>query len=220
MNSGRLSIGVIRCDQALALASATLSRWIHPLELARWQQLRSPVRQGQWLAGRWWLKRQVLERWNLGVAPSRLHILSHDAHSLGMAPQAYVDNALLPLALSLSHCEGYIAAAIGPGAPGSCGIDVVDRQLTNAAALRAWITDEEVVGGDPSQLPAAWAAKEAAFKTLAGEPFRPAKITLRPATYQAWQWSYRQADQVIEGDVELRQHSRFVLAIAQRRVPC
>ena len=223
MTSNTMSIDVIRCEQALAMAGATQSRWLHPLELARWQRLRSPLRRRHWLAGRWWLKHLLLKRWNLGIAPRDLLIVSHDAQNLGIAPQAYAAGKRLSMALSLSHCDGYVAVAIDAGQPGSCGIDVIDTTTTNLNALKAWITDEEVPGGrdnNASQLPIAWAAKEAAFKTLVGEPFRPARIVLRPATASPWQWMYRRADTVITGEVELQQHSRFVLAIAHRHVPC
>lgn len=223
MISDTISIDVIGCQQALALASATQSRWIHPLESARWQQWRSPLRREQWLAGRWWLKHLILKRWNLEIAPRDLLIVSHDARNLGVAPQAYAAGKPLPVALSLSHSDEYVAVAMRTGPPGSCGIDVVGSKTANFAALRAWIADEEVPGGradDASQLPVAWAAKEAAFKTLVGEPFRPGQIILRPAIASPWRWTYHQADKIVTGEVELRQHSHFVLAVAHRHVSC
>lgn len=223
MTSAPTSIDVIRCQQALAMATPNQARWLHPLELARWQRLRSPMRRQQWLAGRWWLKYLLLKRWNLGAAPRDLLIVSHDARNLGVAPQVYVDGARLPVAMSLSHCDEYVAVAINTGQPGSCGIDVVAATATNASALRPWFVAEEIPADSDeysSQLHVAWAAKEAAFKTLAGEPFRPGKIILRPAANSLWQWTYRQADKVVTGNVELQQHAHFILAIAHRHVPC
>lgn len=223
MTSATTSIDVIRCQQALAMAAPNQARWLHPLELARWQRLRSPMRRQQWLAGRWWLKYLLLKRWNLGIAPRDLLIVSHDARNLGIAPQAYVAGERLPVAMSLSHCEEYVAVALNTEQPGSCGIDVVATTAPNASALQTWIAAEEMPGHcdqDSSPLHIAWAAKEAAFKTLAGEPFRPGKIRLRPTSHALWQWTYRQADKVVTGNVELQQHAHFILAIAHRHIPC
>lgn len=224
MTSGTVSIDVIGCQRALALAATAPSRWLHPLELTRWRGLRSPARSQQWLAGRWWLKHLLLKRSNLGVSPRDLLIVSHDEkRNLGIAPQAYLAGERLPMALSLSHCDGYVAAAIDAGQPGNCGIDVVDAATTNPTALRTWFTDNELPGDeeeDASQYPGVWAAKEAAFKTLVGEPFRPGKIILRPTAASLWQWTYRQADKVVTGSVELQKHTHFMLAIAHRHIAC
>lgn len=238
MNSAATTISVIRSEQALALALAAPMRWLHPLEYAGWRQIRSPLRRDQWLAGRWWLKRQLLQRWNLDVAPSGVRIVSRDANNLGVAPQAFLDDRPLAIALSLSHSEHFVAVAIGGSAPGRCGIDLVDPQQNGSESLRAWISEEDrrvARAGEHCSLVHAWAAKEAAFKTLVGEPFSPGRIALhfdgrraapsnRGANSLAHDyygaWSYRRGEEHIQGTVELREHTRFVLAVAYRHSPC
>lgn len=222
MNGKFAAVHVTRLAHARGLAHRAGRTWLHPAEIAELQQLAAPRRRESWLAGRYCLKRQIIACRNLRVPPSELKIVSRTARNLGATPVAWLHGEPLSLPLSLSHSEQFVAVAIGHSS-GRVGIDLIDLDRPDSEALsrslKYWFSREELESygeADDEALRVAWCAKEAAFKTLAGEPFQPQNIRLGRQSAEEWAWTYDQGPSKVSGRVVLQRHPRFVLAIAQR----
>lgn len=162
--------------------------WMRPAERASLLRLRVPKRRRDFRLGRFAAKRAMAlcddcegallrQRFEVRTAP-------------GGAPQAYCDGAPLAAALSISHSDGWAAAAVQRGT-GSLGCDLERIEERSSAFLDDYLTPSErafVAGGPESERPLratlVWSAKEAVMKAL-GEGLRlaPASVEVVPAVH-------------------------------------
>jgi 4'-phosphopantetheinyl transferase len=126
--------------------------------------LRVDKRRLDWRLGRWAAKAAVAS-W-LGVDPGRIEVLA----AADGAPEAWLDGALAPVSVSLSHREGRALAAV-TDAPAVIGCDLEVVEPRSDAFVREWLTAREQVALAPLPPQARdhavnllWTAKEAAAK--------------------------------------------------------
>ena len=126
--------------------------------------LRFERRRDDWRLGRWTAK-AALSRW-LGVPCTRIEVLA----AADGAPEAWVDGAPAPVAVSLSH-RGGRALAVVDSAPGAVGCDLELVEPRSDAFVREWLAGSEqqlVRRCDEPRRPLManliWTAKEAAAK--------------------------------------------------------
>lgn len=130
-----------------------------------------PKRHNDFLRGRW-IGKKLLGSVAPGAGLRDLLILPDDRG----VPCPFDAHGALPWSLSLSHTEGFAAAAITP-LPGLVGIDVERPIPEPSLVAQDYFTDRErsflVPAGDRASRVAAviWSAKEAASKAL-GEGLR------------------------------------------------
>lgn len=144
--------------------------WLDPGEAAVQATLRVAKRRADWRLGRWTAKRLVA-RW-LGEPdaspgePTRIAILA----AADGVPEAWLDGAPAPVALSVSHrADRALCAVAAPGVALGCDVELVEER--SVAFVRDWLAPEEqrcvatAPGGDRARLAnLIWAAKEAAAK--------------------------------------------------------
>ncbi|HTP22738.1 MAG TPA: 4'-phosphopantetheinyl transferase superfamily protein [Solirubrobacteraceae bacterium] len=126
--------------------------------------LRFIHRRADWRLGRWTAKAALAHR--LGVPVTRIEVLA----APDGAPEAWVDGAPAPVAISVSHRAGRGLAVIDAN-PGSVGCDLELVEPRSSAFVREWLAASErrlLDDCDPSRRAALanliWTAKEAAAK--------------------------------------------------------
>lgn len=136
-----------------------------------------PAVEAAWLAQLPAPRRQQLNAWPDGAARRR-SLLGSRLLREGLRRQGYPPQALsglrypahgrptldLPLAFSLSHCEGQILCAISTA--GAIGVDIERLAPLGATDLRIYLTARERAwaGDDPLRLYTLWTRKEAVAK--------------------------------------------------------
>lgn len=166
------------------------SDWLSPAELTLLEAGQRIGPLDQWLAGRWFAKRLISERKTFnGVGLSEIHIESLNGRGRKTRPQVYVSGKLVPLSLTISHADRWIAAAITP-LDWQVGIDIVcgDR-LPNSFRAQWFCRNESSVHETEWSDRMIWSLKEAWYKAANnGEAFYPRRwdtTELLPAT--AWE---------------------------------
>jgi 4'-phosphopantetheinyl transferase len=161
--------------------------WLRPAEQATLRGLRWPERRRDLRLGRFAAKRALalfagcegaLDQRRFEVRPGP-----------GGAPRAFRDEAPLAVALSLSHSDGWAAAAVQRGS-GALGCDLERIAARSPAFLGGYLTskEREFVGKGPEgerplRATLVWSAKEAVMKALAeGLRLAPASVEVVPAT--------------------------------------
>lgn len=138
--------------------------WLSTRERAVLAGLRLAKRRGDWRLGRWTAKAAVAA-W-LGVGGERVEVIA----AADGAPDAWLDGALAPVSLSLSHRAGRALAAVTdmPAAIG-CDLEIVEHR--SGPFVREWLTAGEQAALEPLDGTARdvaanlmWAGKEAAAK--------------------------------------------------------
>lgn len=155
--------------------------WLGPLEREALSRLRVPKRRGEWLLGRWTGKQAAL-RFGAALvselaAPGdaallrRVQILA----AADGAPELWLDDLRLPLAVSLSHRHACALAVIGSADGGQAllGCDLEYIETRSELFIRDYFTAGEqalmAAAGDMDPSAAAtllWSAKESALKAL------------------------------------------------------
>jgi 4'-phosphopantetheinyl transferase len=174
----------------LLVAAAELppdTDWLQTQEQAALLRLRAPKRRRDFRLGRYAAKMLLeaseptgdLARFEVRPAP-------------GGAPLAFLDGAPLAVTLSISHSDGWAAAAIQPGThPLGCDLERVEPR--SPAFLGDYFTPGEqafVTMGHPEErswrATLVWSAKEAVMKAL-GQGLRlpPAAVRVAPAAAPA-----------------------------------
>lgn len=125
------------------------------------------------------------------------------------------------MAVSLSHVEGLVAAAVGSTA--GVGIDLVDPAEAGRG-LDFWFTPEELaLEPDEGLLRARlWAAKEAAYKAAGlDEELRPRTVAIESLGLHAFTWTARSGFARAAGEGRFLTAGRHVvaLAVATTRAP-
>ena len=117
-------------------------------------------------------------------------------------------------AVSLSHVEGLVAAAVAEGV--GVGIDLVDPAEAGRG-LDVWFTpDELALEPDDGPLRARlWAAKEAAYKAAGlDEELRPRTVVIESLAPRAFTWSARSRFATATGRGRFLTAGRHVVAVA------
>jgi phosphopantetheinyl transferase (holo-ACP synthase) len=162
---------------ALAADAADAARTLTAAERGEHESLASDARRRDWLVGRLAAKRAVARA--LGIRGlARIEIAARP----GAAPRALLLDAegephALPLVLSLAHCDGRAAAAVGPEWV-RLGVDVERAGSVGEARRRYFLAPGEGGGLDAAGL---WTLKEAAWKALGCDeqlPFRALTLQL------------------------------------------
>ena len=151
--------------------------WLSAAELKRFQSIRPAATARDWLAARWCVKRLIIDHVNSRLRMSDIHVESRDGRDRGTRPRAYVTGRLQPWALTISHAEDLIAAAVMLENGGRIGVDVTSLGL-GESRLDFWLCDSERQWCDRGVHPTIlWSLKEAFYKAInRGEPFRPRQI--------------------------------------------
>jgi 4'-phosphopantetheinyl transferase len=121
-------------------------------------------RRSDWRLGRWAAKRAVAS-W-LGCDLDRIEIVA----APDGAPEARLDGAPAPAAISLSHRAGHALALVGePGTALGCDLELIEPR--SEGFVETWLAPAEqtlVAAAAPPERPAlanlVWSAKEAAAK--------------------------------------------------------
>jgi phosphopantetheinyl transferase (holo-ACP synthase) len=152
---------------ALALATDPHGTcWLSARERAEYSAIDDPSRRRDWRASRLAAKRAAAQV--LGVSDlTRIELASRAAAAPSLDVRDEIGTAFpshLPVALSLSHCEGRAAAAASAGV--RIGVDLERAGAVRESQARYFLTPAErrAVGGrDLAEL---WALKEACWKAL------------------------------------------------------
>ena len=118
------------------------------------------------------------------------------------------------MAVSISHVEGLVAAAVGSTA--GVGIDLVDPAEAGRG-LDFWFTPEELaLEPDEGLLRARlWAAKEAAYKAAGlDEELRPRTVAIESLGLHAFTWTARSGFARVTGEGRFLSAGRHVVAVA------
>jgi 4'-phosphopantetheinyl transferase len=173
---------------ARALELPPGDEWLEPAEHAILRRLRVPKRRRDFRLGRFAARRALALCDECPGASLRRRFEVRPAP--GGAPQAFCDGASLAVALSISHSDGWAAAAVEPG-PGSLGCDLERIERRSSAFVEDYLTPSEqafVASAPESERPLratlVWSAKEAVMKAL-GEGLRlaPASVEVAPAVH-------------------------------------
>lgn len=196
MGTPRVQLHVASIGKLAAAAMAEGLGWLTEVEAVRLQAMRAQVRRDSFLAGHW-QARKLVAHW-LGVRASRISLASF----ADGRPSVCLDDAPVPLSLSLSHSDDWLAVALGEVA---VGVDVeLPRRLRDIDALADFMFSPS----DQQRLQAAdtgerervffelWAMKEARVKR-SGEGLHPRtsrKLGVRPcdtSEAQVLTWRFR-----------------------------
>ncbi len=138
--------------------------WLGARERVFAARLRVAARRADWRLGRFAAK-QALATWH-GREPFDAEILPDERG----APVAWIDNEVLPVALSLSHRAGHaLCAATGTFAAVGCDIEIIEPRSEEFVADYFTARERALVAGaaarDRSLLAnLVWSAKESALK--------------------------------------------------------
>ena len=152
------------------------------------------------------------------LAADRLRASPAEVRIASLAPSGRpvvaVAGRVARLAVSLSHVEGLVAAAVA--ASGGVGIDLVDPAEAGRG-LDFWFTPEELaLEPDEGLLRARlWAAKEAAYKAAGlDEELRPRTIAIESLGLHAFGWTARTRFVRVAGSGRFLTVGRHVVAVA------
>jgi 4'-phosphopantetheinyl transferase len=160
--------------------------WLQPAERETLLRFRAPKRRRDFRLGRYVAKR-ALAMLEAGEAPCDFRRFELRP-APGGAPLAFRDGAGLPVALSLSHSDGWAVAAVQRGiGPLGCDLERIERR--SPAFLEDYFTPSErafvaegAQGASPLRATLLWSAKEAVMKAL-GEGLRlaPQAVEVLPS---------------------------------------
>lgn len=167
------AVGVAWFEQVNADLPAA-NYWLSIPEQNQLAAFRIPKRRDNWRLGRWTAKLALAETLSL----SHSEFASIEVRPApGGAPQPYLRNARLPLAISISHREGRAACCVS-GSGGAIGCDLELIEPRTDGFMSDYFTDSEqalihTVPADQcfAAVTILWSAKESALKAL-GEGLR------------------------------------------------
>jgi len=157
--------------EGAGLIGANSTDWLSMEERTRFSGMRFPKRRTEWLLGRVTAK-TLLTRSVPDLAAVPFDQITIGNHAEG-APFVSVDEAILPIQLSISHREGMAVAALSENPAVSLGIDLEWVEAHPQSFYEDFFTVGEVdmMTGMPSDRQAwtgtlIWSAKEAVLKAL------------------------------------------------------
>ncbi len=203
---------------ALQAEVPTGSGWLSPGERDVLGGMSFLKRRSDWRLGRWAAKRAVAS-W-LGCDLDRVEIVA----APDGAPEARLDGAPAPAAVSLSHRAGHAAALVGD--PGTClGCDLELIEPRSEGFVETWLgpAEQALVGGAPPDdrprlANLVWSAKEAAAKARREGlrlDVRQADVDVQPPGRDGWgplHVTWPEAGEATDG--WWRQDGDFILAVA------
>ncbi|MGC1452631.1 MAG: 4'-phosphopantetheinyl transferase superfamily protein [Candidatus Sulfotelmatobacter sp.] len=149
----------------------TTNEWLNPNEAIRLGGLHFAKRRADWRLGRWTAKHAVAACLDLPTDLPALANLEIRAASSG-APEVFLDDQALDLAISLSHSAGTALCTVAPAAT-TFGCDLETIEPHSAAFVADYFTDAEgalihqtSVEARPLLLALLWSGKESALKAL------------------------------------------------------
>lgn len=159
-------------------------------EASQAARFRAVPRRSAYIFGRYLARRLVAEWLELSEDTSTpwaaseqdlsgIEILAADSSRSTSSPVVYFDGEQLPVSISLSHLDGWVAAGLASNQVAGIGVDLVRVQPPARGFLRLWFTESERSAIDASAQPDVdiariWSAKEATYKCLGrGQSFRP-----------------------------------------------
>jgi 4'-phosphopantetheinyl transferase len=151
---------------------STEANWLSASERVRLATLRFPKRRTDWLLGRWTAKRAVAERLKLSRNLQDLADVEIRAAADG-APEVFLAGQSAPVAISLSHREGFAVCAVAPeGTAVGCDLELIEPR--DEVFVADYFSAEERDLVDLEKIPPArsrlvtliWSAKESALKAL------------------------------------------------------
>jgi 4'-phosphopantetheinyl transferase len=160
--------------------------WLRPAEQAILRNFRWPRRRRDFRLGRFAAKRALALVDGSKEAHDRRRFEVLPAE--GGAPRAFRDAVPVALAVSLSHSDGWAAAAVQRGS-GPLGFDLERIEARSRAFIEEYLTssEREFVGTGPEsertwRATLVWSAKEAVMKALGqGLRLAPASVEAVPA---------------------------------------
>lgn len=150
----------------------SIAGWLSAREAARAAAMRFTKRHTEYLLARFAAKTALARRLGLDAAPPTLARLEIRNAADG-APEAWLDAAALPVALSLTDRAGWAVCALGPtGTAVGCDLELVEPR--SDAFVRDYLTERErdlVLRARDAREHALlanllWSAKESALKVL------------------------------------------------------
>lgn len=207
-------VGWLTCDRGELPVSLD---WLAPDERARLAAMRVAKRRDDFVLGRWTAKRALAARLP-GVAPAAIEIRA----AADGAPEAFLDGAPVPVAISISHSAGRALAAVA--ASGPLGADLERIEPRSPLLVDDYFTAGETAlvaagppGGRDRLITAIWCAKESALKArrtgLREDPRRMRVALGRAAPRDAW----RPLDITVDGEPPLagwwRDDDGYVLSV-------
>lgn len=177
----------LTCDRGELPASLD---WLAPDERIRLAAMRIAKRRDDFALGRWTAKR-ALAAWLPGAPPAAIEIRA----AADGAPEAFLDGARLPFAISISHSADRALAAVGGAAP--LGADIERIEPRSPLLVDDYFTADEAAhvaacppGDRDRTITAIWSAKESALKArrtgLREDPRRMRVALGRAALRAAW----------------------------------
>ena len=149
--------------------------WLSAEETVHFNSLRFAKRSADWRLGRWTAKRAIAFFLNLPVHPQALANIEIWPAPSG-APEAFVENAPAPVAISISHRDGTALCAIASspvdlGLDLGCDLEIIEPR--SEAFVADYFAPEEqvlIARSSPAErariLALLWSAKESALKAL------------------------------------------------------
>ncbi len=141
--------------------------WLTDAEREVLSQFRVPKRRGDWLLGRWVVKRALILSGAAGTE-EEVAILA----SVSGAPDVFVLGQPADVSLSLTHSHGVAVAALGPAGI-RLGVDLESIEERTPGFLGDWFTRAEQafvmeagVGEAALAATLVWSAKESVMKAL------------------------------------------------------
>jgi 4'-phosphopantetheinyl transferase len=146
--------------------------WLTAWESTRFREFRFAKRRADWLLGRWTAKCAIAANLGSGVSIPIFRQIEIRPDESG-APQAFLDNLPVKMAVSISHRDGRALVAVAP-ANASMGCDLEIVELRTDAFVRDFFTEEEVTKvqscheAEARQVVVSliWSGKESALKAL------------------------------------------------------
>ncbi len=148
-----------------------LNDWLSLEEMVHFNSLRFARRSADWRLGRWTSKCAVASFLNLPFHPQALANIEIWPAPSG-APEAFVDGAPAPVAISISHRDGISLCAIA-SSPANVGCDLEIIEPRSEAFIADYFAPPEqalIANASPSDrfliVALLWSAKESALKAL------------------------------------------------------
>ena len=145
--------------------------WLSRSEQIHLKVLHLPKRQIDWRLGRWTAKRALASCMQVPAEPGDLRRLEIISAPSG-APEAFVSNSQLPIAISISHRGGIgMCALTAEGKQLGCDLELIEPRSIGFVEDYFTIREQALVARSPVQdfpliVTLIWSAKESALKAL------------------------------------------------------
>jgi 4'-phosphopantetheinyl transferase len=198
--------------------------WLTTGELVELARLHDSGRRNQWLAGRRLAKRLIAEL--SGERPADIQILTRNQRGLGVRPRITIQGRLLAWALSISHSDCAVLAAVAPRGALRLGVDLASAMPASERFVRTWFSAAErrwLEGQRSAGAQTLWAIKEAVYKAANdGEGWNPRQIEVLPLSTGQLRCVYRgrQLERLVIEICHFDDHVAAIACLATHVVAC